>query len=570
MKRKRFIWFAFIIILVVGAGFGFYGLARQRSVTAPIQEDATQTAVARIGDLSILASGSGEVIPAAEIGLNFDGTGTVLEILVNIGDSVKAGDVMVRLQIDKTEAQLAAEVTIAKLALIQAQQNLDNAYETAEIKAAEALVELEDAQLALESVTNLELEKALALQEVSLAEETIANAEMLLYIYNSSPSAEDVYTAYASLLFKQVDLEDLQDRVKTTIFKIKSAPNDNLRSRYEDQLLQLNPQLANQKVVVEESTYKLNSLNDATNPLDVAVAEAQMTTAQARLVTAQRELEQLQAGPKSGDVAAAEARLSAAQVEWETLKEGQDPDEIARLETQVEVAQLELALAQDETTVVDLVAPIDATVMSININVGDRVSAGNQTGTTGAQSSSSESGGDIFDIFFSGSNATTESDDSLIRIADLSQGLLEVNLDETDLERVKIGYQVEVVFDALPDETFIGHIVEISPALVEVSGTQAIQVLVKLDEASYAKPIPLPSGLNASIDVIAGRAVGAVLVPVEALVTEGPDDYVVYVVENGIPQRRDVSVGLMDYTFAEITAGLEAGEILALESTGTQ
>jgi multidrug efflux pump subunit AcrA (membrane-fusion protein) len=69
-------------------------------------------------------------------------------------------------------------------------------------------------------------------------------------------------------------------------------------------------------------------------------------------------------------------------------------------------------------------------------------------------------------------------------------------------------------------------------------------------------------GSNASVDVIGGRAENAILVPVEAVREIAPGEYAVFVMEDGEPKLRIVTVGLMDYTSAEITSGLEAGEVV--------
>ena len=62
--------------------------------------------------------------------------------------------------------------------------------------------------------------------------------------------------------------------------------------------------------------------------------------------------------------------------------------------------------------------------------------------------------------------------------------------------------------------------------------------------------------------VIGGRAQNAVLVPVEAVREIGTNEYAVFVMEAGEPKLRIVTVGLIDYTSAEILSGLSAGEIV--------
>jgi multidrug efflux pump subunit AcrA (membrane-fusion protein) len=128
---------------------------------------------------------------------------------------------------------------------------------------------------------------------------------------------------------------------------------------------------------------------------------------------------------------------------------------------------------------------------------------------------------------------------------------------------VGAGFEVEVIFDALPDDIFSGQVVQVDPQLVNNSGVTAVRALVRLDEASFAKPQTLPVGMNATVDVIGGRAENAVLVPVEALRELSPGEFAVFVMEGGEPRLRIVEVGLMDFTFAEILTGLDAGETVS-------
>ncbi len=74
----------------------------------------------------------------------------------------------------------------------------------------------------------------------------------------------------------------------------------------------------------------------------------------------------------------------------------------------------------------------------------------------------------------------------------------------------------------------------------------------------------MPVGLNAAVDVIAGRAENALLVPVEALREIDTGTYAVFVVgADGGLVLRPVEVGLQDLTWAEITSGLQAGEVVS-------
>ncbi len=103
-----------------------------------------------------------------------------------------------------------------------------------------------------------------------------------------------------------------------------------------------------------------------------------------------------------------------------------------------------------------------------------------------------------------------------------------------------------------------------------------VQALAALEEESLSNPSTalrlrsgqdsghrpwlLPAGLNASVDVIAGRAENALLVPVETLRKLSPGNYAVFVMVDGKLEMRPVEVGLMDVTSAQIISGLEQGD----------
>ena len=115
--------------------------------------------------------------------------------------------------------------------------------------------------------------------------------------------------------------------------------------------------------------------------------------------------------------------------------------------TQLENAQLSLQSAEDTLNGTRLIAPISGTIMSLDFVVGDSV------GTS-----------------------------AVVTIADLSQHYLEVFLDETDWGSVAVGYDAEVIFDALPDDIFTGKVTQVDPGLYTSGNTSVVRGLVLLDE----------------------------------------------------------------------------------------
>ncbi len=531
MKRSWLIWIGLGIIVIVAGVLLVQTLVAYFNGSDPEQmasEIEIQQAVARQGTLTLSVNGSGEYVASDEVELGFQENGQLVALNVNVGDQVMEGDVLAQLKIDQTPAELAANVTNAELEVLRAQNNIDQYYENAEIAAAQALLALEEAQLVLESLEHYDLEMALAEQELRLAEDTVQEAEMKLYIVNSSPSQAAVDTAYASLLFKEKELDEIKDQLAQAELQFKSAPNEAARDRLNQQILTLRARLANQQLEYENALYKYNTMDDPPENNELTVAETQLATAQAQLAEAKEKWETAQAGPANGDLAMAEAQLAAAQAEWERVKDGPGSNEIQLAEAALAKAEAELKLIEAGELILDLVSPIDGTVLSIDAHVGDRIE-----------------------------------DQIILTLADLSQPIVEVYLDEIDSANVQVGDRAEINFDAIPERTFSGQVVEVDSELRRVGNTQGVRALVLLDEPPN-NLVNRPLGLNAAVDIIAEEAANTVLVMIEAIEQDADGGDIVYVIDGDQVETRLIQVGLKDATTAEVTTGLEPGERVAI------
>ena len=188
-------------------------------------------------------------------------------------------------------------------------------------------------------------------------------------------------------------------------------------------------------------------------------------------------------------------------------------------------AQTALQTAQTNFNNTEIIAPFDGTVTAVNNTVGDTV------GTA-----------------------------TVITVADLSKRLLTVYIDETDLSKLALGEEVDATFDAIPNQTFKGKITQIVPALTTVDNVPAVQAQAALDPSTSSE---LYVGLDATVNVINAQANNVLLVPIQALKQLEPGKYAVFVVQNGNLTLRQVQVGLMDQTYAEIKSGLQEGEVVS-------
>jgi len=235
-------------------------------------------------------------------------------------------------------------------------------------------------------------------------------------------------------------------------------------------------------------------------------------------------------------VALAQAGLAQAQSAWEKVKNGPDPNKVALAELQLASAEANLAVSKRNLEASRIVAPIDGTILSVTAKVGDDVSS------------------------------------PFISMANLSQRYLAISLDGTNIGKIALGYKVQVIFDALPNQIFTGRVIQIDPNLYTPAGERIaaqtpgqitmVKGLVSLDKSAMTAIDNLSLGMTATVDVIAGQAQGVILVPVEALHEQSPGKYAVFVIENGKQVPRPVEVGLMDSAYAEIKSGLKVGEIV--------
>ncbi len=173
----------------------------------------------------------------------------------------------------------------------------------------------------------------------------------------------------------------------------------------------------------------------------------------------------------------------------------------------LETARLNVQSAKAALDATQIYAPVDGTIMSVSANLGDNVSSS-----------------------------------AIIVMGDLSKLYVLTYMDETDFQAFQVGNAADIVFNALPDETFKGKVVEVDPALSTSSGSALVSGLVQLDPTKTK----LLMGMTASVTVIAGQAQDAVLVPITALHQQPGGAYSVMVLKNGKLTPVNVEVGLKD------------------------
>ena len=472
-------WFmAIALVLLIAGGVAYYELVYLPSQTTTTS--VLQTSMAREGSLVISATGTGTLVSKDEVSLAFETTGEVTELNVKVGDQVKKGDLLAK--VDDTDLQIG---------YTQAKRSLD------ELSSPSAIA---DAQAGI-ATAQANLDDAI---------------QHLVYII--SPGVYDW----------ELKVADAQQALSDTQAKAAAAPTDKTAQvavqAAEAALKTAQANLTGAKYYYEntyiDNNFLVTGIDPSTHQKIKYVAEpsdADILSSRASVAEAKASLQ--------------EARDLYAMLTGSTVSDTATGSGLTALEQ----ARSNLESAKSKLDGASLVATISGTVMSVDINTGD----------------------------------TAKSGTTAITISDLSQPYLEVFLDESDWANVKANAEADVTFDILPDQTFTGTVTEVDPGLYSQNNSSVVRAYVKLADDAAAS-LDLPLGTTASVEVIGSKAENAILIPVEALHKTETGEYTVFVLENGTPKLRVVTVGIQDLISAVVTSGLNAGDVVTTGSTVTK
>ena len=218
------------------------------------------------------------------------------------------------------------------------------------------------------------------------------------------------------------------------------------------------------------------------------------------------------------EVAALSARLAAARAE-------------------VDVASAQVGLGRQALDDLDIRAPFKGVVISKDAQPGEMVSP------------MSAGGG------FTRTGVAT--------IVDMDSREVEVDVNESYINRVRAGQRVECVLDAYPDLKIPAHVISIVPTADRQKAT--VRVRIGLDELD---PRILPDmGIKVSFleDGTQPAAKSALLIPDEAVVKEGDASFV-WVVSDSKVERRAVTLGAVARRTGCSHPGPEGGEVIVVDA----
>lgn len=259
-------------------------------------------------------------------------------------------------------------------------------------------------------------------------------------------------------------------------------------------------------------------------------AQTQQVSAYTRLQQAQVDLEIQQVGYRDNDIVTAGYPVPSSEKDKiEILK---------KINTRIERAEVDASLSQ--------IKQIEANVESTKLLLKETTI---RSPFMGLVASKNMDAGEL-----------VKADSVLAVLINIKDVYLVLNINEKDIESIRLHQKVNFVVDALANKTFNGEISNITPVLDEKTRTMEVKALVRNTTRQL-----LP-GMFTRATINTGAKIKKIMIPVSALFDKKDKNAAVYVLKKNIVFRQDVELGKEYNNMIEIRNGLEKDEEIATAS----
>ena len=149
--------------------------------------------------------------------------------------------------------------------------------------------------------------------------------------------------------------------------------------------------------------------------------------------------------------------------------------------------------------------------------------------------------------------ATVTAGAQTVTLANLDDVEVSVQISKSDLPKIAIGQQVDITIN---NKSYTGEISKISGTASKTNnGVAVVDTTIKVTNPDS----DIILGVEANNKIHAQKADNTLVLPYEYVQTDSEGDYV-YVVEDGIVVRKNVTIGIASSTEAQIVDGLNAGD----------
>ena len=200
----------------------------------------------------------------------------------------------------------------------------------------------------------------------------------------------------------------------------------------------------------------------------------------------------------------------------------------ARAEAQLADARAAVVAAQSGYASADIRTPISGTVYYLPVNQYDYVTAG----------------------------------EDLVYVADLTRMRITAYFDEPEIGNLAAGQPVKIIWDSKPGTTWHGHISQAPTTIITYGKRNVGECFITVDDADGV----LKPNANVTITVSTAQHLHVLSVPRVVLHFDAGRPYVFRIIRNKLV-RTPVEISIVNYNWAEITGGLNEGDLVATTAT---
>lgn len=268
-------------------------------------------------------------------------------------------------------------------------------------------------------------------------------------------------------------------------------------------------------------------------------AEAVLNAARSDYLQQKAQFKQAEINFKRNKILFNENVISAAEYETSQLNYEIAREQLTAAQYGVSSGRAALKEATENLTKTVICAPMDGTISMVAVKIGERVVGTSQMAGT-----------------------------EIMRIADLSDMEVVVDVNENDILKLNSGNSAKIDIDACPGQLFEGIVTQIANSATNLYSnfeqvtTFEVRIGIKCDTtAGVTSPSTLPfrPGMSARVTIVTGQRADIVTVPIEAVFIRNGIECVWKVDDKNIVHATPVMSGIQDFSSIEIITGLEPG-----------
>jgi RND family efflux transporter MFP subunit len=216
------------------------------------------------------------------------------------------------------------------------------------------------------------------------------------------------------------------------------------------------------------------------------------------------------------------AEVAVAEVTQQEIALETKRQDVKLAEADVQAAQITLDQAKKQLDYTTVLAPMNGTVSSLDVQIGTIVASGinNVSGGT-----------------------------TIMTLSDLSHVFVEATVDEADIGSVQVGQSARVTVDSYAGKVFTGKVVRVAVKGVSESNVTTFEVKVEVTDAQKALLKPL---MSANVVIVQAQRDGVLTLPTSAVTRKA--DKTVVKLSSG--EEREIQLGIEGAERVEVTSGL--------------